>query len=153
MYPKPYSAGSICRVTGVNPVTLRSWRNRGLLEIGGSNEEGWTRYSMIDGCVIATIVLLTSKKFQAESASTIAEALRGSFEKLATYPIDSWRAWALVDIDGENPKVRLSWLDERHVAIALGRLQWEHAHVIDIGQILRRVALGLAKDKKEADRG
>lgn len=150
MNRRHFSAGSICRVAAVNPVTLRSWRNRGLLEVG-SDAEGWTRYSATDCCVIATTALLTSKKFQAESAATIAEALRASFEKLASYPMDSWRAWALVDTASENPKVKLAWLDERHIAIALGRLQWEHAHVIDIGKVLRRVVDGLHQEKKEAN--
>lgn len=41
-----YTAGDVCQLLGIKPSTLRAWRSRGLLDIGGGAK--WTRFTAQD---------------------------------------------------------------------------------------------------------
>jgi len=73
---RTYTAATACTVAGINPVTLRSWRNRGWFKPQTEQPAGqWTLYSFRDLCLLRCAGLLTEMGIPGNVALTISEEI------------------------------------------------------------------------------
>lgn len=71
-----HTAETACTVAGINPVTLRSWRNRGWFKPQIEKPAGqWTLYSFRDLCLLRCAGMLTTMGIPGNVALTISKEI------------------------------------------------------------------------------
>lgn len=137
-----FSAATVCAVAGLNPVTLRAWRNRGHLNVSGSGE-GWTRYSISEMAVVMAMKTMTDMGLAVDTAGEIASKLASAFDSLSRYPLKT-AGWAMAaKIEGAW-QVKIAVIQEDALQVAAEKLGWEASIVIDMRRVFARLQAGLA---------
>lgn len=103
---KKIKAGVMEQLTGVNAVTLRSWRRKGLLAGMGFQADGsMARYSFIDACIIALAFDLDRRASVAMPAALeIAIQFRPAVLSMLEDETDhhSWTLFAMIEHRGSG---------------------------------------------------
>lgn len=102
---RQYKAALIEKVTGINAVTLRSWRRKGLLSPMGFAPDGTTaNYSFVDACVLSLVTTIEERAMVAMPESlALAIELKTCFHVMIDEndePKATWNLWAHVDHRG-----------------------------------------------------
>ena len=102
-----FTTSSLVEAAGCSPITFRAWRNRNGLFPETAGKQGWNRFSVIDACVVRTIVVMTRHGLPASAAIAFCEKyLRASLFNAWEWP--DGNTFCTFEVGGSEEEVLFS---------------------------------------------
>jgi hypothetical protein len=131
-----FTAGVACAVAAVNPVTLRAWRHRKLLDVG-LVKDGWTKYSWVDLVAVTCMARLTQDGIKPEEAGKIALRCKvHAIGFLPNRPREEWVGWLVFSKSNDYTGWLVSEADDFRL---LPRMEGRLKLTLEIGELVNFV--------------
>src|SRR3954462_692781 len=141
---KQFTTSALVQAAGCNPVTFRAWRNRNGLFPETAGGQGWNRFSILDVCIVRTIVVLTEHGISARDAIWFAQD--GHLGTVLRSVIDDYGMSPIIGFGrapGEERPYFMTFLDpEEAVASLLDRARGI-VTLLDLRLVVEHVCDGL----------
>jgi DNA-binding transcriptional MerR regulator len=166
-YKSYYLAGSAAAALGVTPVTIRTWRDRGICQLGAieegaeDNPRSRRRYSIADICTMAIAIVLGRQGFSMDEAFNRATGMQDIREAIAAVVTETPAEDRILTTVGAacgdeggslwSNMVSLSLPEwKAHIATAFDATDWldgtagEYVQSVNVSAVARRTLAKLA---------